>query len=431
MQTHFTLLAGARAMLLLQRFGEEDDKAWLLPASGPAMLDALQKALKARPGAALRVVVDAETLDMKREDLPPVSLWARQKIIKRQAAHHFPKSFLRGAGMWRDGMNYHALHAACAAEPQLEDLLRGLNQLSNPIASLRFFPMEWPDYAAQINAPLPKPWTIALILGEATGLRQIVLKEGRPVFTRLADDCAPSQGAPALAGTLAGHLRRAREFLPRLQPGAPSDAPALLFVPSCLEGLGADESLRRLDCRLVVLKAPQAGLVPPEWEADIVWAAQATKQNLPLVPLVPFWMKERSARDRVRQVVVVLLMLFGMAGIYMGSSIMFRPKTAPAPVKVEAPPTPPAARIVVEEKPPAPPSPPPAPRLDALVYNGPEDWSVWLDGVKFTASAPVVGDLRVTAITPESVGVRWEKDGQKVDYILRREENPAAGAVRE
>jgi hypothetical protein len=423
LQTHFTLLAGSRAVLLLQHFGKEEDKAWILPNYGAVLEETLAKALKERPAAAIRVVVDSKGLDLRRESLPPVDLVRRQKILGQQATHLFPKSLLRGAGSWRDGHTFNALHAATGNEPHLDALLQEVHKLTNPVETLAFFAAEWTDYAAQMRVNIPKPWSIALVLSEAMGLRQIVLKEGKPAFTRLHEDCAPSVGAAALPAILAQHLASTREYLPRLEPGAPKNAPALLFVPSCLESLAEHPDLKALDCRVHVLKTDHAALLPPEWEGDIVWASHAAEQKLPLVPLMPFWLKERVGRNRLRQAVTLMLMAFGFAGIYTGSTIMFTPKHQ------EYVPVPP---MEVEEPAPAPKAEaPPAPdlKLDAFIYNSPDDWSVWINGKKFTAAAPEGDDLRVTDISADGVAVRWSKDGAQKDYLLKQE-NAASGKVQ-
>ncbi|MBI3419942.1 MAG: hypothetical protein HY053_07415 [Proteobacteria bacterium] len=415
MQTHFTLLFGARAALLLRCFGKEEEKAWMLPVNGSACHDALLHALKERPQAPLRIVIDCKSLDLRREDLPPVNPFQCLKIVGHQGAHHFPKAFLRGAGSWRDGAAFHALHASCQAESALEALMHLANKLPNPMQPLCFFAAEWPDYAGQILVPPPKPWSIALILSEAMGLRQIVLKDGKAAFTRLHDDCFPSLGAAALAEPIAQHLRSTREFLPRLEAGAPKQAPAQLFVPASLESLAGNEALRALECRVVALKAAQAGLVPPDWEADMAWTAQAAEQKMPLVPLVPFWMKQRAGLRLLQKVAFLLMMAFGMAGIFMGSQIMFTPKPVPPPA-----PLPVQNRVQVTK--------PPELHLDALIYNSPEDWSVWISGQKYTATAPSLRNVRVTSISAQGVAVRWEQGAEAQDYVLRQE-NAASDAV--
>jgi hypothetical protein len=412
MHTHFTLLVGARAALLLQHFGKEEDKAWIFPASGPVFYDTMTKALKERPAASVRVIFDCKSLDLRRETLPPVDPVRRQKIIQQQAAHHFPKSLLRGSGSWRDGAQLQALHAACSNEPQLELLLQHLHKLPSQVEYLSFFAAEWADHAAEAGVELSKPWCVALILSEAMGLRQIVLKDGKPAFTRLHEECAPSHGATILAPQIAEHLRSTRDYIPRLEAGAPKDAPAILFVPAALEALSHSEELRSLNCRVAVLKSPHAGLLPPEWEADLSWVSQVAMQKLPLVPLMPFWMKERAYSNRIRKFIALLLMLFGLAGIYMGSDIMFGKKPAP-------PPTP------VVEAPPVPPPVAPELKLEALIYNGSEDWSVWVSGQKFTFAQPVIGNLRVVHISADGVTIRWEEGGQSKDYSLEARE--AAG----
>lgn len=63
------------------------------------------------------------------------------------------------------------------------------------------------------------------------------------------------------------------------------------------------------------------------------------------------------------------------------------------------------------------PPPPPDPvKLDALVYIGPDTWSFWLDGNRFTPRRTPVG-FTVERVTGKAVRLRWRPHDQRT-YVF-------------
>ena len=45
--------------------------------------------------------------------------------------------------------------------------------------------------------------------------------------------------------------------------------------------------------------------------------------------------------------------------------------------------------------------------LGAVMYYGPRDWSVWLQGERWTPDTPDHGDLHIVSVTPDTVRVAY------------------------
>jgi hypothetical protein len=64
-----------------------------------------------------------------------------------------------------------------------------------------------------------------------------------------------------------------------------------------------------------------------------------------------------------------------------------------------------------------------------VIYTSPEDWSVWINGQKYSSTEPAVGNIRVMGVSADGVAVRWEEGGVSKDYMLRQD-NAAEGMSR-
>ena len=392
--TRFTLLYGMRAAVLMQSAGKDIEKSWILPHASPDFFTTLKKALRGHPHYPLKIIIDRAGLDIKADALPPVSSMNRRNILERQSMHLFPNGLLRASrsvhqpdGGWR------GVHTACPDEAALRGFFEQINTLPNPMEPLRLLPLEWESYASSVAGMPRQKWAFVNVLTEAVGLRQIVLQDGVPIFTRLHDDCSPSMPRDELVSRLAAHIRLTRDFLPRLDATIPADLEARLYVPEFIKDLSGLESAR---VQIYALTTSHAALVPPEWTADIAILCAAARQKHAEAPVHPLWLKQRRDSVFKRQIAMWVLTLFGCAGIYSGMAILTRAN------KPEAPP--PAQIAPVSE---VKPEPLPALKLDAVVYNGPEDWAVWINGEKHTPNEAGGGMYKIVNVAPDGILVHW------------------------
>jgi hypothetical protein len=393
--TRFTLLLGARAAILMQSCGQNIEKSWILPYNSADFHSVLQQALRRYPHYPLKIVVDRVGLDVRRDALPPVSFMARQPLLQRQAAHHFPDALLRGSmSIKQENKSYQGLHAACPDETALRGYFEQINTLPNPMEPLRLFPLEWASYAAQVSLLPQKGWVFANILTESLGLRQILLHDGVPVFTRLHEDSYPSLAQPVLQTRIAAHIRSTRHYLPRLNAAIPADMPARLYVPAFLKDFAEYKELQELQVQIYALEAPHASMVPPEWSADIAWMSTAARQKHAVLPIHPQWLKERRDSVMKRQIALWALIGFGSAGIYSGMTMLVNVGHKEPPLMAAEPI---AAAKAFE--------PPPQLNLEAVLYNGPQDWAVWINGEK-RMPGDDSGAYKIVDVTPAEVRVQ-------------------------
>lgn len=412
--TRFTLLLASRAAMLMQSCGKKAEKIWVLPYDGADFYDTLEKALARQAYYPLKIIIDAP-LDIRRDDLPPAGAQTRKAIIERQRAAHFPDSFLSTSQLEKNKLGeWRVTHIGCADEPWLRDVLDHIkSHAENRMEPLAFFAAEWPHYARQVMPDAGHGWQFVNILTQSMGLRQIVLKDGVPVFTRLQEDTYPSLAQDQLKTRLAAHIKAGRDYLPRLGVAAIGAVPVKLFVPAFLKDMALD------DIQLYALDTPQAALVQPEWAADVAWLSVAAAQDHASLPLNPVWLRQRSISSAMRQYASIVLLCFGCLGIFTGVSLLTKQQKA----------EPPAAFVVDPQLHSALPQPqpkaPPDLTLEAVLYHGSDDWVVWINGDKHAAhDAGKAAAFQLVDVTPQAVLVRWDDGvGGTRDIPLRLRKN--------
>ncbi len=298
MNVHFTLLLANRAAILLHHFGDVLEKAWIMPYDMPVLKKTLADALLSRPGAPLDITLDGEALDVRLDDLPPLAPWEAQQLADRQRGFHFPGAAFAGSLLRKKERR--VVHAASDVDDKISKTMEGLYSIGNPINASSFFALECAGLAMAMPEVPKHPFTLLLFLGEATGLRQVVMKDGLPVFTRLHSDCVPSLGADMLAKEISRHVQSTLDFLPRLQPGMGDQVAVQLFVPEMLKDLDTRPEIRAIQAQVIAMQAPKSDLVPPEWGLDIAFLARIALQRKKFLPFAPEWQKGRTQHFHVR-----------------------------------------------------------------------------------------------------------------------------------
>lgn len=430
MQNAFTLLLANRAAILLQHFGASLEKAWLMPYGQESMHDMLGKVLLARTEAPLSIFLDQQSLEVKTDALPPVSSWQFEKILSRQRGFHFPQSDVAASRIEKRKEGAYGVHAAASLDASIQKTLGGLYHIANHVEPLGFYPLELLGIVRAIDGVPQHSTSLMLFLGEATGLRQIVIKDDLPVLSRLHTDCVPSTNHETLVREIAEHIKSTKDYLPRLDSGLAGSLPVLLFVPPMLKSLAARPELQQAGVQVIALEPPKPDLVPDVWALDLALLARLAKMQKRLLPFSPDWLKGRQSRFNLRQDVSTLMFVFGLAGIAFGLETLYGPSfftnkkkdeteasASVAPVAVPAP-------VPVAAPPPEPPKPeveapkPPDLKLDALMYNSPQDWAVWINGRKYTPEDNS-GPLVIEDVSEASVRVLWQQGESQKEYILK------------
>ncbi|MDX1922896.1 MAG: hypothetical protein SFW65_07195 [Alphaproteobacteria bacterium] len=407
--TRFTLLLSPRAAVLMLTNAKEIETSWILPYHSDQFFDTLLGALKRHPFYPLKIVVDSAHLDVRMEILPPVSPWARKSIVERQRAHFFPKAQLEVSESFHDKVTgkWKVLHAATPEEAWLQPIFDRLQQIMNPIEPLSFFATEWMDYASQVSVMPKKGWAFVNVLCESFGLRQLVLNDGKLIFTRSHPDCVPSMAKDELVARLSEHIKSTLDYLPRLNSDFAGNISARLYVADHLSNLEVPNA------QLIAIPSPKTAHVPHEWAADIAWLHIAAQEKHAALSIDTSWLRQMRDGTMKKQIAVWVLMVFGSAGIFGGMSILTNvgksEHAAAVPAVIET------IKPVSQLPPEAPLATPPQLTLNAVIYNNPQDWVVWINGEKHVPGQ-TINHLTMLDVSPQSVSVHW-KDGKAEQQI--------------
>lgn len=210
--------------------------------------------LRTRPRAPIYVLVDLMEQAYVRHTLPPVSALGAKKIVERRLARDFAAEDLKSAmslGKEKTGKKeWNYLLIALPYSGVLKGWCELLAELPNRLKGVYLLPVESEPIIHALNAALTKlsgtatqpggakkrlknvaatknqgstdtasadntVWDVMVVHNKTGGFRQVVLKDGRLVFTRMAQSVF-DENPEMLAGNIEQEVRNTIEYLKRL-----------------------------------------------------------------------------------------------------------------------------------------------------------------------------------------------------------------------
>lgn len=174
----------------------------------------IDKVFASDPDAPIHVIVDVSDQSYLQHSLPPVSSLNLQKMVNRRLEKEFERDDIKGAiflnrsKTGRRDWNY--LFVSIRNVAPLSDWLDKLGGYPNLIAGLYLLPIESEPMVRAIkkgveaeNAKTTSQWQMLVTHNKTGGLRQTVFRDGRILFTRLAQPVGGNA-----AGVIAGHIEQ-------------------------------------------------------------------------------------------------------------------------------------------------------------------------------------------------------------------------------
>jgi hypothetical protein len=228
--------------------GEVQRRLFSPSATATKPTETLKALLAEYPRSPIYLLIDMVEQSYVRHTLPPVSALGVNKIIQRRLARDFAPDDLKGAlslGREKSGRkDWTFLLIALAYKDSLRDWCDVVYDLPNRLMGIYLSPVESeqtlrslkhalstsssPASRPKYSLPLPKSrakntslshsqteWNILVVHNKTGGFRQVVLKNGMLVFTRMA--VAGAEEKPSvLAGNIEQEMRNTIEYLKRL-----------------------------------------------------------------------------------------------------------------------------------------------------------------------------------------------------------------------
>lgn len=285
---------------------------WSVSSADAESLRAIAEALNKRRGAPLTVLFDILEQSYRREAIPPVGVMDRPKVLKRRLTIAYPNFDIKAALALdekvgpRGDLAY--LLVALPSSELLESWIAFLHSVANTIDRLGLLPIESTGLATALASAAreadaePGEWTLLISRERTGGFRQIIVRGGKLVMTRLTPDPTGPVDASQIAATIEQETTSTLGYLTRLGYTAAKGLDVVVLGPESLrDAIGAS----RLPVRsMAVLTPTEAGDLlglgnvadADEEFGDLVHAAWAVKQWKPVLQMAAAALGQRQVQ---------------------------------------------------------------------------------------------------------------------------------------
>lgn len=175
------------------------------------------------------IVLLADTIDQTyvRQTLPPVSSMSVQKLIRRRLEREFQGSDIKGAivlGRSKEGRkDWNFLMAGLDRSQAVAMWVDFVETLPNPFLGIYLVPVEAEILVRELSHVLEVPmsgegasqWQFLVSYNKVGGVRQVIFKEGRMVFTRVGQPVGELT-PEVIAGNIEQEVQSTVEYMKRL-----------------------------------------------------------------------------------------------------------------------------------------------------------------------------------------------------------------------
>lgn len=219
---HFVLIIGDDGAILVFLQGSTVVRRLFAPSPRPDHTASIVELMRANPGVPLSILADVIDQQYVRHNFPPVSSFSVNNLVKRRMERDFQAEDLKNSmrlGREKEGRKeWSYLLIALANTPLMQQWLELIVELPNELKGIYLSPVEAQQYIPVLkkNIGTPNlPWQLLLTHNKVSGFRQVVLRDGKLVFTRVTQ--AIDDGVAAvLAGNVEQEIISTMEYLRRL-----------------------------------------------------------------------------------------------------------------------------------------------------------------------------------------------------------------------
>lgn len=252
----FILSVGDEGGILTYVQGKAVARRMYAPSAGYSDTKAFLELFDSDKAAPISMVVDVMDQSYVQQSLPPVSSLSINNLIKRKMERDFAAEDLKGAlqiGREKEGRrDWKYLFVTLSRSPQLESWLDLVIELPNRFEGIYLLPVEAENFMHRLREGLkgktakkpkakklkkgeqpaaeaaPEPvqapaagvevdavWQLLVAHNKVGGFRQVVLKNGKLIFARLAQPIGDNQ-PEVIAGNIEQEISVTSEYLKRL-----------------------------------------------------------------------------------------------------------------------------------------------------------------------------------------------------------------------
>lgn len=224
-QPRFTLLIGDEGAILIYMKGSKVLSRQFVPDASESNLNELRETVAKDSKAPITVILDSMDQAFVQQTLPPVSSLSVQKLIKRRMDRDFRPDDIKGAiilGKDKEGRkDWNFLMISVDKSPQMTLWLEFIMSFENRFRGIVLLSVETEVFVKKLERAMggiklatPSEWKFIVSHNKVGGFRQIILRNGRLIFTRLAQPV----GEPTpevIAGNIEQEMATTIEYLKR------------------------------------------------------------------------------------------------------------------------------------------------------------------------------------------------------------------------
>ncbi len=338
----FVIMIGDEGAILVQMQGNTVMHRLFASSPEPANVRGFDETLSDSPNAPITILFDMMDQSYVRQTLPPVSSFSVGKIIKRRLNKDFAPDDIKGYVLLdrektgRKDWNY--LMVSLANNTIIQKWLDFLMERSNPFRGMGLVPLETQSFIIAIEKAFakaagtakgvkPLEWQILVSHNKVGGFRQVVLRDNKLVFTRMAQPFGESL-ADVIAGNIEQEMINTLEYLKRLGLQDPSTISMTIITSEDIKKALDPKNIKAgqyhflTPFELANLLSLHDGAQVSDQFGDVVISAFVGKQRKLLLPLnTPYTRKIRDLSLYIKAVKTLgVLTILGIIA-WTGSNI--------------------------------------------------------------------------------------------------------------
>lgn len=291
-------MIGDEGAVLVFSEGSSVLKRLFAPTADAEHITAFRSVIEENSGVPIFALVDMMDQSYVKQTLPPVTKISVQKLIKRRLERDFGPEDITGAmplgreSGGRKDWNY--LLISVAGSPQLMQWLDFMLEFDNPFEGIYLVPIEAIGIIRALSAEKlgkeASTWQLLVCHNKVGGFRQVIFKDGRLTFTRLAQPIG-NTSPEVVAGNIEQEIGNTIEYLKRLSYNEDHGLDCFLIVSSEIKRFIDSQKIKvRNICVFTPFEASELlklnkAAQPEDHYADVVFATyfgMLPKKVLPL-----------------------------------------------------------------------------------------------------------------------------------------------------
>lgn len=294
----FVIIIGDEGAILVFTEGRAVLRRLFAPTADIENISTFRSILEENPTVPIYVLVDMMDQSYVKHTLPPVAKLSVQKLIRRRLERDFgPEDITGSLSLGRESggrKDWNYMLISVAGSTLLMQWLDFILEFDNPFEGLYLVPIE----ASAITRELSKEelgkdacaWQLLVCHNKVSGFRQVIFKDGKLTFTRLAQpigDTSPE----VVAGNIEQEIANTIEYLKRLSYNEDNGLDCFLIVSAEIKRY---VEASKIKARNVILLTPfEAGEIlqldkaamPEDHYADVVFSAYFGLNPKKVLPL--------------------------------------------------------------------------------------------------------------------------------------------------